>query len=104
MTLGDPDYPLRGLGLPTCRAGMGVDETTCLVLTAQTSRVLVWPLERAQGGSGAAERADGRAVVRAATVGAGGGAQPAGGASRQRGPPADLQSGCRGARAQYGRG
>lgn len=71
MTLGDPDFPLRGLGLPTCRAGMGVDETTCLVLTAQTSRVLVWPLERAQRGSGAAERADGRAVVRAATVGAG---------------------------------
>lgn len=67
MTLGDPDFPLRGLGLPTCRAGMGVDETTCLVLTAQTSRVLVWPLERAQRGSGAAERA----VVRAATVGAG---------------------------------
>lgn len=52
MTLGDPDYPLQGLGLPTCRAGMGVDETTCLVLTAQTSRVLVWPLERAQGAVG----------------------------------------------------
>lgn len=52
MTLGDPDYPLRGLGLPTCRAGMGVDEMTCLVLIAQTSRVLVWPLERAQGAVG----------------------------------------------------
>ena len=39
VTLGKSGHPLWGLGLPTCRMGVGVDEMACQIFRAGTFRI-----------------------------------------------------------------